>query len=121
MDNFLAKVFKFLQNEPPRNPNSHRNGNSSRNSNSATPSNSHNSRTSRNSVSQQPRRPRILPSRLLSMNFNALMQKLWLGIDLIFYCIQFNILQASVQQFEKKNATILSDVLTSNIPNETKR
>ena len=107
MDNFLAKVFKFLQNEPPRNHNTNRNGNSSRNANSATPSNSNNSRTSRNSVSQQPRRPRILPSRLLSMNFNALMQKLWLGIDLIFYCIQFNILQASVQQFEKKNATIL--------------
>ena len=91
MDNFLAKVFKFLQNEPPRNHNTNRNGNSSRNSNSATTSNSHNSRTSRNSVSQQPRRPRILPSRLLSMNFKALMQKLWLGIDLIFYCIQFNI------------------------------
>ena len=120
MDNFLAKVFKFLQNEPPINHNTNRNGNSSRNSNSATPSNSNNSRTSRNSVSQQPRRPRILPSRLLSMNFKALMQKMWLGIDLIFYCIQFNILQASVQQFEK-NATILSDVLTSNIFNETKR
>ena len=66
MDNFLAKVFKFLQNEPPRNPN--RNVNAPRDSNSATPSNSHNSRTSRNSVSQHPRRPRILPSRLLSMN-----------------------------------------------------
>ena len=99
MDSFLAKVFKFLQNEPPRNPNSHRNGNTPRNSNSAPSSNSHNFRPSRNSVSQQPRRPRILPSRLLSMNFKALMQRLWLEIDLIFYCIQFNILQASVQQF----------------------
>ena len=72
MDNFLAKVFKFLQNEPPRNPSTNRSGNSPR-PNTTTPSSvSNNSRNSRNSGShQQSRRPRILPSRLLSMNFIA--------------------------------------------------